>query len=162
MVSQGTFSKVLDKVKNISRKGVITGAMLTALLGGANFSNAQVNQLKQAVGTEQSVSNKNSGLVMCTVGHGNVMSIVTAKWEIKIEKNTGDVVDPSASEVYVGYLSTTGSEPKAVIQLPVSKEGKEIIKKKLMELAKSSVEQKVGSDINWQSSDGINWSGNSN
>jgi hypothetical protein len=58
-VSQSTFSKVLDKVKSISKKGLLTTAMLTALLGKANFSNAQEKQLKQTVGLEQSI-NKSS------------------------------------------------------------------------------------------------------
>jgi RNAse (barnase) inhibitor barstar len=56
-VSKSTFSKVLDKVKEYSKKGLVTAALLTSLLGSANFTQAQESELRQVSKIENQVVN---------------------------------------------------------------------------------------------------------
>lgn len=165
-----TFNKVLNKVKEKARKGFMTLAIVTALLGQVNFTQAQASELKQVVKTEQSDVKKDEnvlqkGLVMYTASFDKGMAFVTAKYSIKIEK------DNQGKEVYVGYISLNqgsakiktdkgyieiGSNPVEVYR----GDNSYFIKKVMPIFAKETVESNtlVGKNLNWDSSDNINFS----
>jgi hypothetical protein len=170
-VSKSTFSNVLDKVKQYTKKGVMTAALISSLLGSAKFTQAQENQLKQVSKTEQQVvKNTNHGLVTCVAGkEGGSKSVefITIKWELSIEKNYEDSsVDPRSENIYVVKISCNktlffkgvkiGSEPVTVGSAPLNKEGKEILRKKSIEAAKEAVEKHVGSKLKWIGDDAGN------
>jgi hypothetical protein len=173
-VSKSTFSKVLDKVKEYSKKGLVTTALLISLLGSANFTQAQKAQLGQVAKIEnQAVNNNDQGLIMVTATAKNSKSteFFVIKWEIKVEKNQGEV-DPSSENAYVGYISIQNnkhmsvngvridSEPKSVIRSPENKEGKKSVQNKLIKFSKEIIEKHVNSKLDWVSYDGVNFSAN--
>lgn len=171
-----TFNKVLNTVKEKAKKGFMTLAMLTTLLGQANFTQAQASELKQVVKTEQSDVKKDEnvlqkGLATYIGSYGKTTIFITAKYSIKIEK------DNQGNEVYVGYISLNegsakirthegyieiGSDPVEVYRIVVSKTTSEnlpfIMKKVMVQYAKETVESKVGKNLNWDSYDNINFS----
>ena len=53
-LDEGMFSDVINKVKDYAKKGLMTAAILGALLSAPNFSQAQQQQIKQAAQTEMS------------------------------------------------------------------------------------------------------------
>ena len=51
-LEEGVFSGVLNKVKSYARKGLITAAVLTALLGAPNLTQAQKQDIRNVAQTE--------------------------------------------------------------------------------------------------------------
>lgn len=163
-----TFNKVLNKVKEKARKGFMTLAIVTTLLGQANFTQAQESELKQVVKTEQSDVKKDEnvlqkGLFTYIGSYAKESVYITAKYSIKIEK------DNQGKEVYVGYISLNGGSAKiktdkGYIEIgsnPVEvyrDDNPDFIKKVMLKFAKETVESKVGKNLNWDSSDNINFS----
>jgi hypothetical protein len=51
------FSNVMDKIKNYTRKGLITATILASLLNNSAFSQEQKDQIKDIVKTEKQIDN---------------------------------------------------------------------------------------------------------
>jgi hypothetical protein len=159
-VSKSTFSKVLDKVKGYSKKGLITTALLTSLLGSANFTQAQEAQLRQVTKTEnQVVNNNDQGLITVTASakeNSKAVEFFTLRWEIKKEKIKGE-------DVYVGYIFSErhdilGGKPSIRVAATkhITEQGKKAVQNKLITVGKQKIEEHLDldSELNWVSQDG--------
>jgi len=60
-LDEGIFGDVLDKVKSYAKKGLMTAAILGALLSAPNFTQAQQQQIKQVAQTEMSSTQNKKG-----------------------------------------------------------------------------------------------------
>lgn len=66
-LDEGAFDNALQKVKAYARKGVLTAAMLTALLAAPNFTQAQKQDIKNVAATEMSTSTTNTSTTKVSV-----------------------------------------------------------------------------------------------
>jgi hypothetical protein len=152
VVGKSTFSKIINKVKDFSKKGVLTTGIILSLLGSANFTQAQETQLKNQAKTEKSIKNDEiiiAGAVSHIRSFENKQSVVNiAGTSYTIEK---------IKDEYIGYANS-----KEVFRKKSMPSKSDI--KSLVDLCKEYVVDKYekmgGSkdEIKWTSSDGVNFS----
>jgi len=73
-LEEGVFDNVLQRVKTAAKKGILTAAMVTALLAAPNLTQAQKTQIQNAASTEMTTT-QNTSTVTSTSIPGTIKTI---------------------------------------------------------------------------------------